>query len=110
MSEELISSNQRIGRSTKRQLPVALIGIGVLLFVIELYTFGAHRHDRFYALLAIDFRDSFCFCGLVDVRAQAISKKHSLDYSAWGCAVSIDPCADPPRLATDIYRCIWDGR
>jgi hypothetical protein len=51
MSEELVSSNQPIGRSTKKQLPVALIGIGVLLFIIELYTFGAHRRDRFYALL-----------------------------------------------------------
>src|SRR5262249_28883617 len=35
--------------------------------------------------LAIDFRDSFCFGGLVDVPAQEISGKHSLDHSDWGC-------------------------
>src|ERR1700724_1582077 len=43
--------------------------------------------------LAVDFRDSFRFCSLVDVPAQGISSEHSLDNFNWRRAVSIDPRA-----------------
>jgi alpha-1,6-mannosyltransferase len=47
----------------------------------------------------------------VDVPAQEVSKKHSLDHSDRRRVVSINPCATrSPRLSTNIYRYIWDGR
>ena len=51
MSEELISCNQPIRNPTEKQSLVTLIGLGALLLIIELYTFGAHRHNRFYSEL-----------------------------------------------------------
>jgi len=50
MSEEFISCNQPIRQSTEKQSLVTLVGLGALLLIIELYTFGAHRHNRFYAV------------------------------------------------------------
>jgi hypothetical protein len=54
MSEEFLSRNQPIRQSTEKQSLVTLIGLGALLLIIELYTFGAHHHNRFYA-------ESSCF-------------------------------------------------
>ena len=51
MSEEFISCDQPIRQSTEKQSLVTLIGLGALLLIIELYTFGAHRHNRLYALV-----------------------------------------------------------
>jgi hypothetical protein len=47
----------------------------------------------------------------VDVPAQEISEKRSLDHSSRRSVVSVDPRAlDLPGLSTDIYRYIRDGR
>src|ERR1700730_4843935 len=66
----------------------------------------------FGALLAVDFWDPFCFCGLVDVSAQEVSKKHSLDHSDRRRTVSIDPCANRSSPALNRYlslRLGWTG-
>jgi hypothetical protein len=105
MSEELISCNQPIRQSTEKQSLVTLIGLGALLLIIgAVYLWGtSSQPPLFGTLLAIDFRDSFCFCGLVDVPAQEISSKHSLDHSDWRCALSIDPCATRSAPALNRY-------
>jgi alpha-1,6-mannosyltransferase len=113
MSEELLSNNQPIGRSTKKQLPVALIGIGVLLFIIELYTVGAHRHDRFYSLLFLLSISGIPFVFAVWWTFQRKRfPRSTLLIILLGAVLFrlILVPLDPPRLSTDIYRYIWDGR
>ncbi len=53
MSERLVSRNQQNRGSTEKQSLVILIGLGALLLIIELYTLGAHRHNRFYLVLIL---------------------------------------------------------
>ena len=113
MSEELLSNNQPIGRSTKKQLPVALIGIGVLLFIIELCTVGAHRHDRFYSLLFLLPISGIPFVFAVWWTFQRKRfPRSTLLIILLGAVLFrlILVPLDPPRLSTDIYRYIWDGR
>jgi alpha-1,6-mannosyltransferase len=113
MSEELISTNQPTGPSTKLQLPVTLIGIGLLLLIIELYTFAAHRHNRFYSLLLLLTISGipFAFAVWWTFRRKKFPA-NTLLIILIGAAlfrVILVPL-DPPRLSTDIYRYIWDGR
>src|SRR5271166_5058327 len=102
MSERLVSRDQQNRGSTEKQSLVILIGLGALLLIIELYTLGAHRHNRFYLVLILLSISGipFFFCGLVDVRTQEISSRHSLDHSDRGRTVSIDLCAarSPPAF------------
>jgi alpha-1,6-mannosyltransferase len=113
MRKELISSDQQVRPSTEKQSPLILIGLGVLLLLIELYTFGAHRHNRFYSLLF-----SLSISGIPFVFAVwwTFRRKqfpaNTLSIILIGSVlfrVILVPL-DPPRLSTDIYRYIWDGR
>jgi alpha-1,6-mannosyltransferase len=113
MSEEFVSSGQQVRHSTEKQSPLVLVGLGVLLLLIELYTFGAHRHNRFYSLLF-----SLSISGIPFVFAVwwTFRRKkfpaNTLSIILIGSVlfrVLLVPL-DPPRLSTDIYRYIWDGR
>ncbi|HXL25718.1 MAG TPA: glycosyltransferase 87 family protein, partial [Chthoniobacterales bacterium] len=112
MSEEFISCNQPI-RSTEKQSLVTLIGLGALLLIIELYTFGAHRHNRFYSelfLLSIS-GIPFVFAVWWTFRRKKFPRKTLLTILIGGALFRLILVPlDPPRLSTDIYRYIWDGR
>ncbi len=113
MSEELISCNQPIRNPTEKQSLVTLIGLGALLLIIELYTFGAHRHNRFYSelfLLSIS-GIPFVFAVWWTFRRKKFPRKTLLTILIGGALFRLILVPlDPPRLSTDIYRYIWDGR
>ncbi|HZC37021.1 MAG TPA: glycosyltransferase 87 family protein [Chthoniobacterales bacterium] len=113
MSEELICSDHPIRHSTEKQSLVTLIGLGALLLIIELYIFGAHRHNRFYSLLIWLTISGIPFVFAVWWTFQR--KKfpaNTLLTILIGAALFrfVLVPLDPPRLSTDIYRYIWDGR
>jgi alpha-1,6-mannosyltransferase len=113
MSEELISSDQQVRHSTEKRPPLILIGLGVLLLLIELYTFGAHRHNRFYSLLFLLSISGipFVFAVWWTFRRKKFPA-NTLSIILIGSVlfrVILVPL-DPPRLSTDVYRYIWDGR
>jgi alpha-1,6-mannosyltransferase len=113
MSEELISCDRPVRHATERQSLVTLIGLGALLLIIELFTFGAHRHNRFYPVLILLLISGIPFTFAVWWTFQR--KKfpaNTLLIILMGGALFrlIFVPLDPPRLSTDIYRYIWDGR
>ena len=113
MSEELISSNQPIRRSTEKQWLVTLIGLGTLLLIIELCTFGAHRHDRFYWVLFLLSISGipFVFAVWWTFQRNKFPANTLLIILIGGALFRLILVPlDPPRLSTDIYRYIWDGR
>jgi alpha-1,6-mannosyltransferase len=113
MSGELISRDRPIRQSTEKQSHRTLVGLGALLLIIELYFFGAHRHNRFYPMLILLLISGVPFVFAVWWTFQR--KKfpaNTLLIILMGGALfrSILVPLDPPRLSTDIYRYIWDGR
>jgi len=113
MSEELISPNQPIRQSTEKQSLVTLIGLGALLLIIELYTIGAHRHNRLYSVLFLLSISGIPFVFAVWWTFQCKRfPRSALFIILIGGALFrlILVPLDPPRLSTDIYRYIWDGR
>jgi alpha-1,6-mannosyltransferase len=113
MSEELISCDQSIRDSTGKRSLVTLIVLGTLLLIIELYTFGAHRHNRFYSVLILLSISGIPF--VLAVWWTFRRKKfpaNTLSIILIGGALFrlVLVPLDPPRLSTDIYRYIWDGR
>src|SRR5215510_5077841 len=113
MSEELISCDQPIRHSTEKQSLGPLIGLGALLLIIELYVFGAHRHNHFYPLLILLSVSGIPFVLAVWWTFQR--KKfpaNTLVVILIGGVLfrCVLVPLDPPRLSTDIYRYIWDGR
>jgi alpha-1,6-mannosyltransferase len=113
MSEELISCNRPIRQSTEKQWLVTLIGLGFLLLIIELYTFGAHRHDRFYLTLFLLSISGipFVFAVWWTFQRNRFPANTLLIILIGGVLFRfILVPLDPPRLSTDIYRYIWDGR
>jgi alpha-1,6-mannosyltransferase len=113
MSEELISCDQPIRQSTGKQSLVTLIGLGALLLIIELYTFGAHRHNRFYPVLILLSISGipFVFAVWWTFRRKKFPANTLLIILIGGALFRLIPVPlDPPRLSTDIYRYIWDGR
>jgi F0F1-type ATP synthase assembly protein I len=113
MSEELICSDHPIRHSTEKQSLVTLIGLGALLLIIELYIFGAHRHNRFYSLLIwlLISGIPFVFAVWWTFRPKKFPANTLLTILI-GAALFrfILVPLDPPRLSTDVYRYIWDGR
>ena len=113
MSEELISRDQPIRHSTERHSLVTLIGLGVLLLITELYIFGAHRHNRFYPLLIL-----LSICGIpfgfavwwTFQRKQFPANALLIILIGGALFRLVLVPLDPPRLSTDVYRYIWDGR
>jgi alpha-1,6-mannosyltransferase len=113
MSEELISCDQPIRPSTGKQSLVTLIGLGALLLIIELYTFGAHRHNRFYPVLILLSISGipFAFAVWWTFRRKKFPANTLLIILIGGVLFRLILVPlDPPRLSTDIYRYIWDGR
>jgi alpha-1,6-mannosyltransferase len=113
MSEELISGNQPIRQSTEKQWLVTLIGVGALLLIIELYTFGAHRHDRFYLVLLLLSISGipFVFAVWWTFQRKKFPANTLLIILIGGALFRLILVPlDPPRLSTDVYRYIWDGR
>ena len=113
MSEEVISCNQPIRWSTEKQWPVTLIGLGALLLIIELYTFGAHRHNRFYLLLFLLSISGipFAFAVWWTFQRKRFPSSTLLIILIGGALFRLILVPlDPPRLSTDIYRYVWDGR
>ena len=113
MSERLISCNQPIPQSTEKRSLVTLIGLGALLLIIELYTFGAHRHNRFYAVVFLLSISGIPFVFAVWWTFQRKRFPRSallIILIGGGLFRLILVPLDPPRFSTDIYRYIWDGR
>jgi alpha-1,6-mannosyltransferase len=113
MSEGLLSRNQPIRRSTEKQSVVMLIGLGALLLIIELYTFGAHHHNRFYSVLFLLLISGipFVFAVWWTFQCKKFPRNTLLIILIGGALFRLILVPlDPPRLSTDIYRYIWDGR
>jgi hypothetical protein len=113
MSEALISGDQAIRNSKEKQAPGTLIGLGILLLIIELYIFGAHRHNRFYPVLILLSISGipFVFAVWWTFRRKKFPANTLLIILIGGALFRLILVPlDPPRLSTDIYRYIWDGR
>jgi len=113
MSEELISGDQPIRNANEKQVPGTLIGLGILLLIIELYLFGAHRHNRFYPVLVLLSISGipFIFAVWWTFRRKKFPANTLLIILIGGALFRLILVPlDPPRLSTDIYRYIWDGR
>jgi alpha-1,6-mannosyltransferase len=113
MSEGLISRNQPIRQAAERQSLVTLIGLGALLLIIELYIFGAHRHNRFYSVLFLLSLSGipFVFAVWWTFQRKKFPRNTLLIILIGGTLFRLILVPlDPPRLSTDIYRYIWDGR
>jgi alpha-1,6-mannosyltransferase len=113
MSEELISCKRPIRQSTEKQWLVTLIGLGALLLIIELYTFRAHRHDRFYWVLFLLSISGipFVFAVWWTFQRNKFPANTLLIILIGGTLFRlIFVPLDPPRLSTDAYRYVWDGR
>jgi alpha-1,6-mannosyltransferase len=109
----LMSCNQPIRQSTEKQSLATLIGLGTLLLIIELFIFGAHRHNHFYSVLLLLSISGipFVFAVWWTFQRQKFPANTLLFILIGGTLfrVILVPL-DPPRLSTDIYRYIWDGR
>jgi alpha-1,6-mannosyltransferase len=113
MSEELISCDPPIGHSAEKQSLATLIGLGALLLIIELYTFGAHRHNRFYSVLFLLSISGipFVFAVWWTFQRKKFPANTLLIILIGGALFRLILVPlDPPRLSTDIYRYVWDGR
>ena len=109
----MISGDQPIRNLKDKQVPWTLIGLGILLLIIQLCLFEAHRHNRFYPALILLLISGipFLFAVWWAFRRQKFPA-HTLLIILIGGALFrlILVPLDPPRLSTDIYRYIWDGR
>jgi alpha-1,6-mannosyltransferase len=113
MSEELISGDRPIQNSKEKRALGTLIGVGVLLLIIELFICGAHRHNRSYLVLILLSISGIPFVFAVWWTFQRQKfPANTLLIILTGAALFrlILVPLDPPRLSTDIYRYIWDGR
>jgi len=113
MSEELISCDRPIRHSTEKQSLGILIGLGALSLIIELAIFGAHWHNRFYPLLVLLSISGIPFVLAVwwTFQRKKFPPNTLLIILIGGAVFRLIPVPlDPPRLSTDIYRYIWDGR
>jgi alpha-1,6-mannosyltransferase len=113
MSEASTSQDQPIRRLAKYQWLLGLIGFGALLLICELYVFGAHRDNRFYWVLFWLLIAGIPFVLAVwwTYRCQKFPRMALLLILSGGALFRLILLPlDPPRLSTDIYRYIWDGR
>lgn len=109
----MISGDQANRNSKEKQLPGTLIGLGILLLIIQLYLFGAHRHNRFYPILIWLLISGVPFALAVwwTFRRKEFPAHTLLIILIGGVLFRLILVPlDPPRLSTDIYRYIWDGR
>ena len=92
---------------------LGLIGLGVLSLVCEIGVIEAHINDRFYWILSCLLISGIPFVLAVWlIFRRKTFPANTLLIIFIGSAlfrVIVLPL-DPPRLSTDIYRYIWDGR
>jgi alpha-1,6-mannosyltransferase len=113
MSGSLTPCSQPIEDPTAKQWPAPLVGLGFLLFIVELFTFGAHRDNLFYWVLfwLLISGIPFVFAVWWTFQRKKFPANTLLIILFGGLLFrSILVPLDPPRLSTDIYRYIWDGR
>jgi alpha-1,6-mannosyltransferase len=113
MSEELIPCDQPIRLSTENRWPVTLMGLGTLLLTTELGTLEAHLNKRFYWLLFCLLISGIPFVLAVwwTFQRKRFPANTLLIILVGGALLRLMLLPlDPPRLSTDIYRYIWDGR
>jgi alpha-1,6-mannosyltransferase len=113
MSQESPQSEQALERAKDRRWGLSLIGLGILLFVCEIGIFEAHVHDHFYWILFWLLISGIPFVLAVwSVFRRETFPGKTLWVIFIGAALFriLFLPLDPPRLSTDIYRYIWDGR
>ena len=113
MSGELILRSQPVENPTDKQWQATLVGLGILLLIIELFTFAAHRDNHFYWELfwLLISGIPFVFAVWWTFQRRNFPANTLLIILIGGLLFrSIFVPLDPPRLSTDIYRYIWDGR
>jgi alpha-1,6-mannosyltransferase len=113
MSEEDSSRHQPIRASTEKRWLLTLIGFGFLLLIVELCVFGAHRNNRFYWTLFWLLISGIPFVLAVwwTFRRKTFPANTLVIILMGGALFRLILVPlDPPRLSTDIYRYIWDGR
>ena len=113
MSEELLPGEQSIRRSTQKRWPLTLIGLGTLLLLIEVGILEAHVNNHFYWVLfwLLISGIPFLFAVWLIFRQKAFPANTLVIILIGGALFRmILVPLDPPRLSTDIYRYMWDGR
>lgn len=100
-------------RAKDRRWLLSLIGLGILLLVCEIGIFEVHVHDHFYWILLWLLISGIPFVlavWLVFRRRAFPGKTLWIIFIGAGLLRVLFLPLDPPRLSTDIYRYIWDGR
>ncbi|HYY27091.1 MAG TPA: glycosyltransferase 87 family protein [Chthoniobacterales bacterium] len=113
MSEESISADQTIEPLRSRHFLAALIGLGVVGFVIELFFCASHSENRLYweIFWLLVWGVPFVFAVHWTFRQKKFPANTLLIILVGGALFRLILVPlDPPRLSTDIYRYIWDGR
>jgi alpha-1,6-mannosyltransferase len=113
MSNESFQGEPAIERSKNRHWLLSLIGLGVLLLVCEVGIIEAHINDRFYWILSCLLISGIPFVSavwLIFRRKTFPPRTFLIIVVGGGLFRLILLPLDPPRLSTDIYRYIWDGR
>src|SRR5246127_2983463 len=113
MSKESPESEQAIERAKEGRWLLSLIGLGILLLICEIGIFEVHIHDHFYWIffwLLISGVPFVLAVWLVFRRRVFPSKTLWIIFIGAVLFRVLFLPLDPPRLSTDIYRYIWDGR
>ena len=113
MSKESSEGEQAVLSTKDRHWLLGLIGLGLLLLLCEVGIIEAHINDRFYWILSWLLISGIPFALAVWLifRREAFPANTLLViFIGGGLFRLILLPLDPPRLSTDIYRYIWDGR
>jgi len=113
MSNESPQSEQAIEHARDRRWLLGLIGLGILLLICEIGIFEVHVHDHLYWILFWLLISGIPFIlavWLVFRRRKFPGKTLWIIFIGAGLFRVFFLPVDPPRLSTDIYRYIWDGR
>lgn len=100
-------------RAKDRRWLLGLISLGILSLVCEIGIFEVHVHDHFYWILFWLLVSGIPFVlsvWLVFRRRAFPGKTLWIIFIGAGLFRVLFLPLDPPRLSTDIYRYIWDGR
>lgn len=108
------STHEKTIQASKGKLwLLGLISLGILSLVCEIGIFEVHVHDHFYWILFWLLISGIPFVlavWLVFQRRAFPSKTLWIIFIGAGLFRVLFLPLDPPRLSTDIYRYIWDGR
>src|ERR1700745_2724434 len=113
MSKALPQSEQVIERAKDRRWLLSLMGLGILLLICEIGIVEVHVHDHFYWILFWLLISGIPFVlavWLVFRRRAFPGQTLWIIFIGAGLFRVLFLPLDPPRVSTDIYRYIWDGR